>query len=60
MLIDFILPDSLDPTLKLIVNLLVGVHLLAFICYIVLLARSFGTKPEDHFQQKVNKLTKQD
>jgi len=47
MLIDFILPESLDPTVKLIVNILVGVHLAAFFCYLILLARSFTKKPSD-------------
>ena len=51
MLIDFILPDSLDPTVKLIVNVLVGVHLAAFFCYVILLARSFGKKPQDWIRQ---------
>jgi len=53
MLIDFILPSSLDPTVKLIINILVGVHLAAFLCYIVLLVRSFGKKPSDRIRSFV-------
>lgn len=40
------LPDSLDPTLKLIINGLVYVHLAVFLVYFIMLARSFGRKDE--------------
>jgi hypothetical protein len=50
MILDFILPKDLDPTLKLVVNMLVLVHILVFFCYIFLLARSFGKKPQDRIR----------
>jgi len=36
------LPDSIDPTLKMVINGLVYLHILVFIIYVVLLCRSFG------------------
>lgn len=40
------LPDSLDPTLKMVINGLIYVHLAVFLVYFVMLARSFGKKDE--------------
>jgi len=48
------LPDSLDPTLKMVINGLVYVHILVFVIYIVLLLRSFG-KNEGKELQKFKK-----
>jgi len=60
MFIDFILPDTLDPAIKLIVNILVGLHLFAFIIYLSLLVRSFGQKPEDKIKDFARKNGKMD
>jgi hypothetical protein len=37
---DMIIPSSVDPTIRLVINILVGVHLLAFFIYVWLLMRS--------------------
>ena len=37
---DMIIPSSVDPTIRLVINILVGVHLLAFLIYVWLLMRS--------------------
>lgn len=45
------LPDSLDPTLKMVINGLVYFHILAFLIYVVLLCRSFGKNEGKELQQ---------
>ncbi len=49
---DYVLPESLDPMVKTMINFLVGFHLLAFLIFIVLLARSFKKSPEDNFREQ--------
>jgi len=40
------LPDNLDPTLKMIINGLVYVHIAAFLIYVIMLVRSFGKRDD--------------
>lgn len=50
-LLDSILPDTLNPMVKNLVNFLVIVHLAVFFIFIILLVRSFTKGPDDHFRQ---------
>ena len=40
------LPEGLDPTLKLVINGLVYVHIAAFFIYVAMLVRSFGKRDD--------------
>jgi hypothetical protein len=49
MLLDAILPPTLDPNVKLMINILVGLHLLAFVVWMVYLCKSLGKSQTDNF-----------
>ena len=57
-LLDGILPESLDPTIKHLVNFLVLAHLLAFFIFIILLVRSFTKSSSDNFRDQVKQFEK--
>ena len=40
------LPEGLDPTLKMVINGLVYVHIAAFFIYVAMLVRSFGKRDD--------------
>ena len=54
--LDYVLPTTLDPMVKHLINFLVGFHLLAFLVFIVLLVRSFRKSPEDSFREQCQSL----
>lgn len=54
--LDYVLPETLDPMVKTLINFLVGFHLLAFLVFIVLLARSFKKTPEDNFREQYSSM----
>ena len=58
MLLDSILPPTLDPTLKMVINILVIVHLLAFFCYLTFLVMSFRKTADDDFKDDYNQYKK--
>lgn len=51
-ILDFILPPTLDPTLKMVINALAAVHIFAFLLYIYLLVRSSKSSPADQFRKQ--------
>ena len=53
---DMIIPASVDPTIRLIINILVGVHLLAFFLYVWLLMRSTNKTQVDDFREQYGKM----
>jgi preprotein translocase subunit SecY len=53
---DMIIPESVDPTIRLIINILVGVHLLAFFTYVWLLMRSSNKTQADEFRDQYKQM----
>jgi hypothetical protein len=53
---DMIIPSSVDPTIRLVINILVGVHLLAFFLYIWLLMRTSSKTQADDFREQYSKM----
>lgn len=47
---DSVIPESVDPTIRLVINILVGVHIGAFLLYIFLLMRSTKRTEADEFR----------
>ncbi|CDW73167.1 UNKNOWN [Stylonychia lemnae] len=56
--LDYVLPDTLSPFVKNLINGLVGFHLLAFVIFIILLVRSFNKTPEDNFREQYQSFEK--
>jgi hypothetical protein len=56
---DAIIPASVDPTVRLVINVLVGVHLLAFLAYVFLLFRSTNKSSTDQFREQYKNLQAQ-
>lgn len=57
--LNHILPDTLSPGVKNLINFLVIAHVLVFFIFIILLVRSFMKGPSDHFRDQVTGLEKQ-
>jgi hypothetical protein len=55
-ILDSVLPSTIDPTMRHVINGLVGIHLCVFFLFIVLLCRSFMKGPQDHFKDQVGKM----
>jgi hypothetical protein len=55
---DMIIPESVDPTIRLVINALVGVHILAFLIYVWLLLRSSNKSEADVFRDQYKNLEK--
>jgi hypothetical protein len=53
---DIVIPESVDPTIRLVINILVGVHLLAFFLYIFLLCRSTKRTEADEFRDQYKQM----
>jgi len=56
--LDYVLPETLSPFVRNLINLLVGCHLFAFLAFIVLLVRSFNKTPEDNFRDQYQNFEK--
>jgi hypothetical protein len=56
---DYVIPASVDPTVRLIINILVGLHLLAFLAYVFLLFRSSTKSSTDQFRDQYKNLQAQ-
>ena len=56
--LDSIIPSSVDPTIRTVINVLVGVHILAFLLYVYLLFRSTNKTQTDQFKEQYQKLEK--
>jgi len=56
--LDSILPETLDPTVKHVINFLVIFHLLAFFVFVYLLARSLTKSSSDTFRDQVKDFEK--
>jgi hypothetical protein len=54
--LDSVIPTSVDPTIRTVINVLVGVHLLAFLLYIYLLVRSSKKTSADAFREQYKTL----
>lgn len=60
--LDPILPKDIDPNLRLIVNGLFIFHICAFLCYVILLTRSYikgKNEPLDYFSDDSDDTSKQ-
>jgi len=53
---DIVIPSSVDPTIRLIINILVGVHLFAFFVYVYLLFRSSNRTQADEFRDQYKNM----
>lgn len=53
---DSVIPATVDPTIRLVINLLVGLHILAFIVYVWLLLRSSNKTQVDTFREQYQKM----
>ena len=54
--LDAIIPESVDPFVRNIINVLVGIHILAFLLYVYLLVRSSKKSPTDDFKEQYRTL----
>lgn len=57
-ILDSILPNTLDPMMKNVVNGLVIVHLMLFVLFVIMVCRSFFRGPTDHFKEQVGHMEK--
>ena len=53
---DSVIPESVDPTIRLVINILVGVHIGAFLLYIFLLMRSTKRTEADEFREQYKNM----
>jgi cbb3-type cytochrome oxidase subunit 3 len=53
---DLVIPASVDPTIRLIINILVGVHIFAFLAYVYLLLRSSNRTQADEFRDQYKNM----
>jgi hypothetical protein len=53
------LPESLDPTLRIVIAVLIIVHLVAFTIWITLVMRG-GNKKTDNFESYVRRVVRED
>ena len=53
---DSIIPASVDPTIRLIINILVGFHIVAFLVYVWLLMRSSNKTQVDQFREQYKQM----
>ena len=56
--LDSILPATLDPMVKHVINFLVGVHLIVFLVFVYLLCKSLRKSPQDNFREQYQKMEK--
>lgn len=54
--LDSILPPTLDPFVRNIINVLVGVHILAFLVWVYLVTRSVNKTQTQEFREQYQKL----
>lgn len=55
-ILDAILPPSIDPFVRNVINVLVGIHIAAFLLYIYLLTRSSMKTQADEFKEGYKKM----
>ena len=53
---DMVIPATVDPTIRLIINILVGVHIFAFFAYVYLLMRSSKRTQADEFRDQYKNM----
>jgi len=53
---DMVIPATVDPTIRLIINILVGVHIFAFLAYVYLLLRSSKRTEADEFRDQYKNM----
>ncbi len=53
---DSVIPESVDPSIRLVINILVGLHIAAFLLYIFLLMRSTKRTEADEFRDQYKNM----
>lgn len=54
--LDSIIPPSVDPFIRNVINVLVGIHIFAFLLYVYLLVRSSKKSSTDEFRDQYRNL----
>lgn len=56
--LDSVLPATVDPFIRNVINVLVGIHIAAFLLYVVLLVRSSQKSQTDEFRDQYKNFEK--